>query len=274
MKKGLELTGERMIEDAYHQTLGGYVIYLLHAASYQFAEKFCADRRVLDLGCGSGYGASWIAKVASSVHAVDISEEAVRYAAEHYARTNLEFSRIDPDRSLPFQDKSFDVVLSFQVIEHVVDHHAYLAEAARVLKADGVLVLITPDRKHRLLPMQRPWNRWHLREYGMAELCSIVEARLEIKQALEMGARADVAMVELDRYRKLKWIMLPFTLPVFPEVFRRAALDFIHRLKGGAKAIAMEAKAYPFGVEVIDISEKVDGSLNLVIVAGPKRAGE
>lgn len=271
MKTGLEPTGERMIEDAYHQTLGGYVIYLLHAASYQFAEQFCAGRHVLDLGCGSGYGASRIAGVAASVHAVDISEEAVQYAAEHYGKPNLAFSRIDPDTALPFQDKSFDVVLSFQVIEHVTDHHAYLAEAARVLRGGGVLVLITPDRKHRLLPTQKPWNRWHLREYAMEELRGIVEEKFEIKQALEMGARADVAAVELDRYRKLKWLTLPFTLPFYPEWFRRAALDFIHRVKGMPSASpTKEVKAYPFGVEVVEFSEKSETSMNIVIVATPK----
>lgn len=274
MKAELEPTGERMIEDAYHQTLGGYVIYLLHAASYQFAEKFCENKEVLDLGCGSGYGSFRIANIARRVCAVDVAGDAIQYAVEKYARSNLTFSQIAPDVALPYQSNSFDVVLSFQVIEHVSNHHEYLAEAARVLKKNGVLVLITPDRKHRLFPMQKPWNRWHLREYGMKELSEVVAERFEVKQALEMGARKDVAAVELNRYQVLKWITLPVTLPFLPEIFRRTTLDWIHRIRDVFKSKkqlqAADGASFPFGVEVVELSEKSETSMNIVIVATPK----
>lgn len=267
MRTKLEPTGERMIEEAYHHSLGGYVIYLLHSASYELAEKYCKGKRVLDLGCGSGYGASRIASYALSVQAVDVSAEAVAFSSEHYPRENLSFLTIEPDASLPFPDESFDVVLSFQVIEHVVDDSAYLKEAARVLTKNGVLILITPDRKHRLLPLQKPWNRWHIREYGMTELRSLVSERFKIDRALEMGMRSDVAQIELKRYRLLKWVTLPFTLPFISEKIRQYSLNWIHKMRGERNISSAGALTPSFGTEVVELSEQANHSLNLVIVA-------
>ena len=267
MKTKLEPTGERMIEEAYHRTLGGYVIYLIHSASYEFAEKYCYGKRVLDLGCGSGYGASRIASVALDVHAVDVSPEAIAYSAEHYARDNVHFLTIEPDAPLPFADESFDVVLSFQVIEHVVDDRAYLREASRVLAKNGVLILITPDRKHRLFPHQKPWNRWHLREYGMTELCLLVSECFKIERALEMGMRQDIAPVELKRYQLLKWVTLPFTLPFLPEIIRQNGLNLLHKLRGQQNKSKTETFTPSFGIEVVEFAEQANNSLNLVIVA-------
>lgn len=267
MRTKLEPTGERMIEEAYHRTLGGYVIYLIHSASYAFAEKYCNGKRVLDLGCGSGYGASRIASLALSVHAVDISPDAVAYSAEHYSRENVHFSVIEPDAPLPFADESFDVVLSFQVIEHVVGDRAYLREASRVLAENGVLILITPDRKNRLFPYQKPWNRWHLREYKMTELYLLASEFFKIERALEMGMREDIAPVELQRYQFLKWFTLPFTLPFLPEIVRQNVLGFLHKLRGRQDNSKVGVFTPSFGIEVVEFSEHANNSLNLVIVA-------
>ena len=54
MNHTMNITGERLVEEQYRSSLGGYVIYLMHAASYHFAEKYCQGMRVLDLGCGDG----------------------------------------------------------------------------------------------------------------------------------------------------------------------------------------------------------------------------
>lgn len=278
MKIELEPTGERVIEDAYHRSPGAYVIYVMHAASYAFAERYCEGRRTLDLGCGSGYGSFRIAGVASSVIGVDVAEDAVDFARGRYVRPNLSFMAVEPGRRLPFDDESFDVVLSFQVIEHVHDVRSYLEEARRILRPGGVMVIITPDRKHRLLPWQRPWNRWHLREYSVAGLVREVSPVFGLDAVLRMGAAASIARLELNRYRWTKWATLPMTLPFIPDCLRRWALDRVHQMKGhGASVDAAEPVGerteFGFDETAIEISEDAPNPLNIVLVARKRAEG-
>lgn len=259
-----------MIEAAYVRSVDAYVIYIMHIASYAFAEQFCAGKIILDLGCGSGYGAARIGEHAEKVHGVDVDEDAVAFAQQRYSRDNVSFSKIEGGRALPFADASFDVVLSFQVIEHVWDDGGYLREAQRVLKPGGVIVLVTPDRKHRLLPGQRPWNRWHVREYSRAQLEHKVGQYFDIAASLKMGAEWDVAGVEMRRYRKTKWLTLPFTLPVVPEVLRRRGLDFLHSLRSRPGKVEADKKIpvaeFGFDEGAMLISEDPPNPLNLMVV--------
>src|SRR6056297_1122941 len=112
MSGRLEPTGERVIEEAYHRSRGVYFIYVMHAASYWFAESYCVGARVIDLGCGSGYGAARIAKVARAVVGIDISSDAVAFANSRHESLNLSFHRVDPGARLPVKDGEFDGALS------------------------------------------------------------------------------------------------------------------------------------------------------------------
>lgn len=266
----LPLSGERVIEASYRDDPGRYAIYLLHVASYGFAEDFARGKAVLDLGCGSGYGAARIAALAKSIVAVDVSEEAIRFASEHYASPNLTHRVIQPDAPLPFKSASFDVVLSFQVIEHVRDDAGYVAEALRVLRPGGTLIVITPNRKVRLLPLQRPWNRWHLREYDAARLAKLFSSGACAMDMRFMKAEGDVGRLELTRYRRLKWLTLPVTLPIFSDAIRIAALNALHCLSRPKPSTQGTSKAEDgFGLDACEISIDHDGrdALNLVAVA-------
>lgn len=262
----LEPTGERMIMEHYKSSPEDYVIYLMHIATYRFAEQFTRGRRVLDYGCGSGYGSAQIAQTAAQVTAVDVSEEAVAYARGRFDRDNLRFLTVDPGQPLPFEDGSFDTVLSFQVFEHVTDTARYLAEVRRVLAPGGMLVLVTPDRSTRLLPGQRPWNRWHVHEYSQKELAGVVAHHFERVEVLNMSGKPEVVGIEIRRCEKLKWLTLPFTLPVIPDSWRVAALNAIHRIRG-PQARGGEPKDYPFGVDDVHISAGASPSVNLVVLA-------
>ncbi len=278
MNTELESTGERVIEDAYGQTPEGRVILMMHLASYRFAEKYCSGKDVLDLGCGSGYGTAKIAAVARSACGVDVSADAVAFAAARHSSSNLSYRTIEAGAQLPFDDGVFDVVLSFQVIEHISDDHGYLLEARRVLKPDGVVILITPDRKNRLLPGQKPWNRWHLREYSQADLETKVSRVFRIEESLRLGAPWHVSGIEIQRCRRIMWATLPLTLPFVPDRIRLAGLNLLHAMRKSPAVVPSsaggQAKAQAPDSSEILIERDPPNSMNLVLVARKKSSVE
>lgn len=264
----LEPTGERMIVEHYRSSPEDYVIYLMHIATYRFAEQYSSGKRVLDYGCGSGYGSSWIARSAAHVTAVDVAADAIAHAGTQFAAPNLDFLTIDPAQPLPFADDAFDTVLSFQVFEHVADTARYLSEIRRVLAPGGRLVLVTPDRSTRLLPLQKPWNRWHLKEYDGESLQRIVGTYFPDARILHMSGRRDVIDIELRRCRKLKWLALPFTLPFFPDRVRVGLLNLLHALRDRPQATASTPElSFDFDETAITIDRNTTPSVNLVAVA-------
>lgn len=262
----LEPTGERMIMDQYKSSPEDYVIYLLHIATYRFAEQYTRGKQVLDYGCGSGYGSAQIADSAASVIAVDVASDAVEYARAAHQKPGLDFQQVSPDGALPFSDGAFDVVLSFQVFEHVRNTSNYLREIRRVLKPGGLLILVTPDRSTRLLPGQRPWNRWHLHEYGSAELRNLLAPVFKDVQMMGMGGRPDFINVEIKRCAKLKWMTFPMTLPVLPDSLRVGLLNILHKLRGERGGKPAETD-FGFSVDDVVIGENVTPSVNLVALA-------
>lgn len=249
-------------------------IYACHLATYDYASSYVKDRRVLDFGCGTGYGTYRLAPLCRSIVGVDISGEAVDQAAATYRAANLTFERIDPveERALRFNDGSFDVVLSFQVFEHLARPDAYLAEVQRVLSPGGTFICVTPERSPRLFRGQRPWNVFHLREYTKDEMHGWLAGRFTDVQVAGMTARSDLLEGEMQRVRRLRLVTYPFTFPGAPERWRTAGLNRLKRLRGGRDA-AVEVHDAPtalsdWGFDETDVEVFTDAlpSLNVVAV--------
>jgi SAM-dependent methyltransferase len=147
---------ERIVPD---ETSPGIVA--LHLKRYEFARPWCGGRTVLDAGCGVGYGTAQLAEVAASVVGVDRDEDAISYARERYARPNAEF-RTGDLLDLDMPDDSFDVVCSFETIEHLDDVEAFLAEIVRVLRPDGVFLVSTPRVDETTRAPENPFHRVEL----------------------------------------------------------------------------------------------------------------
>jgi SAM-dependent methyltransferase len=147
---------ERIVPD---ETSPGIVA--LHLKRYEFAAPWCRDRAVLDAGCGVGYGTAHLAGLAASVVGVDRDEDAIAYARERYARPNVEF-RVGDLLDLELADGSFDVVCSFETIEHVEDVDGFLAEIVRVLRPEGVFLVSTPRVDETTASPENPFHRVEL----------------------------------------------------------------------------------------------------------------
>jgi ubiquinone/menaquinone biosynthesis C-methylase UbiE len=143
-----------------------------HVARYRFASQFVPGKRVLDVACGEGYGAAGMAKAgASRVVGVDISPEAVDRARSKYGIDAVHGDAL----ALPLPDRSFDVVVSFETIEHVADPAAFLGECARVLVPEGILVVSTPNRP--VYSGTGTHNPFHRIEFDAAEFAELLHTR-------------------------------------------------------------------------------------------------
>ena len=260
-------TSERVIEEHYVQSRDSYLIYLMHIATYRFAAPYLAGGKVLDLGCGTGYGSALLADNCASVCGVDISHEAVDYARAKYAAPGLSYetiAKIENGSRMRFADASFDAVISFQVIEHVADIPSYLNEVRRVLKPGGVFIVATPDRATRLLPLQRPWNLYHLKEYSDTQFEALFTPYFSKVEVLHMSGTRRVIDIELKRTQMVKWLTLPFTFPFAPEWWRAGGLALMKRIKGTAAAAA--PAPFDFDISDIQIGKGLAPSLNLIAV--------
>jgi SAM-dependent methyltransferase len=158
-----------LIEDAPPATPAEHGLRLVHLRAYDEAVAHAANRDVLDVGCNTGYGTVRFVPVARRVVGVDVSPGAVDAARRRAVDGRPEFV-LTSGLVLPFADASFDLVSSFQVLEHVSDALAYLREIARVTRPGGEVILATPNAAIRLDPGMAPWNRFHVHEYVAGEL--------------------------------------------------------------------------------------------------------
>jgi SAM-dependent methyltransferase len=190
----IEFTGERV--------LPGHVdadLWNEHLARYTFAARLATDRRVLDAGCGTGYGSAELAQTAQSVTAFDIAEDAISYARQFYARPNLTFLQAS-GASLPLAGGAFDLAVAFEVIEHVPDWQAFLRELHRVLTPAGQLVISTPNKDYYAdTRRQTGPNPYHIHEFTFdefaAELAKLFPfTRLYLENHAEVIAFAPVGL--------------------------------------------------------------------------------
>lgn len=165
----IDWTGERCVP----WTPDVQVVYE-HLHRYLFAAKLVEGKRVLDLGSGEGFGASILSEAASEVVGVDIDERTVEHAQLNWGSPRLSFKLGSALDLSAFDDGSLDVVVAFEIIEHLTDHERMLAEIARVLSGDGVLVISTPDRRIYSEASGQN-NPFHERELTSEEFSALLE---------------------------------------------------------------------------------------------------
>jgi 2-polyprenyl-3-methyl-5-hydroxy-6-metoxy-1,4-benzoquinol methylase len=150
-----------------------------HIARYELACKYSNGRKVLDVACGSGKGSSLISEKgnASFVLGCDISQDTIRYATHRYKSTYLDFTTLNA-QDLPFENE-FDLVVSFETIEHLPDYSAFLRSVRKSLKKGGLFLISTPISSIGIDNF--PENPYHVREWGFKQFQEILSEYFLVK---------------------------------------------------------------------------------------------
>ena len=185
-------TGERVVPGAVESDLWNE-----HVARYQYASLFAASKFVLDVGCGTGYGAAIMASVARDVTGFDISPEAVRYATERYGE-QARFS-VGSAGALPTRGIRFDLITAFEVIEHIAEWPELIKEAARVMKPTGVFLVSTPNKtQYTESRKQVGANPFHVHEFEENEFREALERTFRFVKILAQNQQSSVVVAGED----------------------------------------------------------------------------
>jgi SAM-dependent methyltransferase len=243
----LPLTGERTVPGLAEENYW----FRRHEVVYQRLMERCAGRDVLEAGSGEGYGADLIANVARQVIGLDYDDSAVAHVRARYPRVDMRQGNL---AELPLDDGAVDVVVNFQVIEHLWDQGQFVDECARVLRPSGVLLMSTPNRITFSPGRDTPINPFHTRELNAAELTELltdsgfrVEAMLGVFHGaglVELDAKHGGSIIDAQIVRAVT--NAPWTADLLADVAAVSTSDF----------------------DLLNASERnIDDSLDLVAIA-------
>ncbi len=165
----MPLTGERTVPGLAEENYW----FRRHEVVYQQLAQRCTGRVVLEAGSGEGYGADLLAGLAHRVIGLDYDESAVAHVRARYPRVDMRHGNL---ADLPLANGDVDVVVNFQVIEHLWDQGRFVAECHRVLRPGGTLLMSTPNRITFSPGRDTPINPFHTRELNAAELTDLLTA--------------------------------------------------------------------------------------------------
>jgi len=169
-------TGERLETGVFTETT------VEHLHRYALAMEFVPNKKVLDIACGEGYGSHLLAGKASHVTGVDINKEVISQASAKYQKPNLAFIAGSAE-DIPAGGKQFDIVVSFETLEHIANHDKMMEEIKRVLQPGGLLIISTPDKKN-YSDKTGYQNPFHLKELYPEEFTALLKNHFNHVQVL------------------------------------------------------------------------------------------
>jgi len=239
----LPLTGERTAPGIPEENYW----FQRHVVAYDFVARSLAGARVLDAGCGEGYGTDRLTAVAAEVTGVDLEEPVIRRVASRYPRARFDAANLV---SLPYADGTFDAVVSLQVIEHLHSPQEFLAECARVLAPSGVLIISTPNRLTFSPDGMR--NPFHTFEFAPDELRATIAQQFPSIELAGTFHGARVRLLEMILRRSFPERLIAQPAPEWP---------------GWLRAAVGAVRASDFAIRAENRSQRLERSLDLVAIA-------
>lgn len=237
-----------------------------HLQRYHFFADQYKGKSVLDMACGTGYGSDIIlAHGATNVVGVDVADEAISFARSHYKDPRLQFRQSD-FRAVENKDTRFDLVISFETIEHVDNPSEFIKVVSNVLKPGGKAIISTPNKKkYSVAGINNPF---HISELYYEEFKQIFSSHFSIGHEYHQTEsvnylRWQYAKLELDEL-KLGYERLPFNR------LKRFAKRLVGKSKSTPAAPSVVLNAYP-GDFVLEPMTAYNDSYSVIILEGTKR---
>ena len=170
-------SGERIIIKNWNSAkISNNIDHLIHIKRYEWIKDHLKSLKVLDNGCGTGYGTYYLAKNGvKEIIGIDISKKSIKYAQERYNAKNILFKQMD-SLSLNLKKNYFDAVISFDVIEHIEEKHQkkFLSEIVNVIHNRGFLIIGNPNAA-----LTREINPYHKKELTLNEFKDLLKLFFE-----------------------------------------------------------------------------------------------
>lgn len=175
--------GERMLPTGENEIS---FVFSRHKFAYQFAQNYAADKTVIDIGCGSGYGSQILAEKAESVLGIDYHAAAIDYCRQNFHSPNLRFEQ--KDISTIDAENEFDAAICFQAIEHFDDPDHFLFQLEKLIRPGGTILISTPNVKRAFNgPLKNPF---HINEMNYQQFNSLLQKHFSSFELLGVGYAA------------------------------------------------------------------------------------
>jgi len=187
-----------------------WATYQAHIHRYIFASRYLSkDMIILDAGSGSGYGSNYLADYCKYIIGLDISRDAIDYSTKKFNKKNLNFVSGDIT-DMPFENNTFDIIISFMTIEHINKHDNFLSECNRILKDKGTFICCTDNKNFSSPYSAKPYNPNHTKEFYPEEFHVLLSKYFE--NIKFYGQTNHSLCIRKLRYWKNKFV---FLFPIF-----------------------------------------------------------
>jgi 2-polyprenyl-3-methyl-5-hydroxy-6-metoxy-1,4-benzoquinol methylase len=196
-------TGERLDPETHPAE-----ILQEHAARYVFAARYCVGKRVLDVASGVGYGTDYLRSHGANAVGLEIDEQSVRYARHQYPSST--FVQGSAEKMPNDWSAGYDVVVSFETIEHLERADNFLKEVFRCLRPGGLFICSTPNKS---LYLFEGHNQFHVKEFYSGEFQRFIGTVFRVRQVFGQSLHPRWQVVFMGLHSVVRKVLRALHIP-------------------------------------------------------------